>query len=97
MISDDVYPVHVVEDLEDFVKVWPLVEIDLPAIEHQLVEVVGGVRGLRQPQPPHHPRGQLLRAPHLRVRSAAFNERARSAAAMSQLRVYRDDALKGGP
>ena len=69
------YPVHVVQDLEDLVKVRPLVEIDLPAVEHQLVEIVGDVRGLRQPEPPHHTRGEFLGAPHLRVWSPSFNKR----------------------
>jgi hypothetical protein len=40
--------VHVLQHLKNLVKGWPLVEIKLPAVEHELVEAVGNVRRLRK-------------------------------------------------
>jgi hypothetical protein len=36
------------QHLKNLVKGWPLVEIKLPAVEHELVEAVGNVRRLRK-------------------------------------------------
>jgi len=57
------------ERFDNFSKSGPLVQVHLPALQHQLEEFVPYVLQLRQNESPHYSGGQLP-AHHLRVGSA---------------------------